>query len=67
MKKVIWLAILLLITGCANMTPQERQVAYIIGGVIVVGVIISANDGHDSSTSCRLVPVPGGAHIQVCE
>ncbi len=67
MKIAIWLAILLLASGCANMTPGERQTAYIVGGIVVAGVIISASNGSDShSPHCRLVPVIDG-HIEVCQ
>lgn len=67
MKMTIWLAILLLISGCANMTPGEKQTAYIVGGIIVAGVIISASNDNDNPPNCRLVPIPGGAHIEVCQ
>ena len=50
MKKMAWLAILLLTTGCANMTPQEKQTAYIVGGIIVAGIIIAASQDSGSST-----------------
>ena len=66
MKKVIWLAILLLTTGCASMTPQERQVAYIIGGVVVAGVIISANSSHGhAEPNCFFIVTATGSD-QVC-
>lgn len=68
MKKTVWLAILLLlqITGCANMTPREKQTAYIVGGLIGAAIIISIGSDNNRSPNCRLVPVPDG-HIQVCQ
>ena len=46
MKIVTWLAILLLTTGCANMTQRETQTAYIVGGIVVAAIIISASSSH---------------------
>lgn len=45
MKIITLLVALALLTGCANMTPREKQTTAIVGAVIVGAIIISANDG----------------------
>ena len=56
--KLLPLAVTLaLLTGCANMTPREKQTAAIVGAVVVAAIIISANDGdthvHQNHGGCH--------------
>lgn len=44
MKTLFLIFVLLTLTACANMTPRQKQTAYIVGAVVVGAVIISAND-----------------------
>lgn len=67
MKKVAWLAILLLMTGCANMTAREKQTAYIVGVIVIAAVAVSSNSGHkheEAELNCFFVFPSGG---QVCQ
>ena len=68
MKLLILLTVLVL-SGCANMTPAEKQqTALIIGGIIVVGAI-AANSGGSSSAAqnCYWVVGPGNDSTRVCQ
>lgn len=66
MKKVTWLAILLFISGCANMTPGQKQTAYIIGGLVVVAVVSSSYDHAHAEPNCYFV-VNATNSYRVCE
>ena len=64
MKKL--LLVVLMLSGCANMTPAEKtQTALIIGGIIVVGAI-AAGSGGSSSQDCYWVVGPGSESTRVC-
>lgn len=46
MKKLFLILMAFVLSACANMTEREKQTAWIVGGVVVVGAIIvlSASD-----------------------
>ena len=45
MKNWILIFVLIGLSACANMTPREKQTAYIVGGILIGAVIISSGDG----------------------
>lgn len=45
MKTLLLIIVLFTLSACANMTPRQKQTAYIVGAVVVGAVIISTNDG----------------------
>ena len=61
----------LLAAGCANMTEQQKQQAWItVGAAIVVGAIVAAQDDSQDSQRCHsfIVVGPGDSdHVTVCE
>ena len=66
MKNIIWLAILLPMLGCANMSEREKQTAWIVGGVVVAAIIISSSSSEDKKdNSCRGIRAADGLII-VC-
>ena len=65
MKKL--LLVILMLSGCANMTPAEKtQTALIIGGILVVGAIAANNGGGSAAKDCYWVIGPGDSQTQVC-
>ncbi len=67
MKKIAWLAILLLTTGCANMTAREKQTAYIISAIIVTGAIVASQSKSDPVKQNCFIPFPNGSLVCVNE
>lgn len=41
MKTILLLITVLSLTACASMTPREKQTAWIVGAVVVSGILIS--------------------------
>jgi hypothetical protein len=60
MNKMITIVLAISLTACANMTPQQKSVAAIIAGALILG---AANKGQ--SNQCKAPPggycvVPSG-------
>ena len=68
MKKWIWLAILLPLIGCANMSDKEKQTAWIVVGIGATAVIISSSGGHSSpqEENCFFHMSADGSTSTVC-
>lgn len=47
MKKLFLILTAFVLTACANMTEREKQTAWIVGGVVVVGVVIALSASDD--------------------
>ncbi len=43
------------LTACANMTPGEKKIAWMVGGVVVVGAIAASSSGSSSTPNCKYV------------
>lgn len=70
MKHLLIIFLVLMLTACANMTERERQTAWIVGGIVVVGAAISiaADDGGTTVINCRTVIIvrADGSSDHVC-
>ena len=59
MKLIIILLCSLMLIGCANMTPAQKQTAWIVGGVVVGAIIISSDSSSEKKPNCK--PTVGGS------
>ena len=60
MFRIIAICIALVLSACANMTPEQKTVAWVVGGVAATAIIISASD-HDVHISRPCKPTVGGS------
>ncbi len=51
MKNLILIIALIFLFGCANMTTQERQTAYVVTGVVLGIVAISVADKNGTTVN----------------
>ncbi len=67
--KIIILVLLILISGCANMSEREKQTAWIIGSVIVASVIISKSQKNEIiiEQKCYAIEPPGFIYQTLCQ
>ena len=56
--KAIIISVVCLLTSCANMTPGQKTAAWVVVGVAVTAVVISASE-DDKAPSCK--PTIGGS------
>jgi hypothetical protein len=54
--KTITVLCVLLLSGCASMTPTQKRVAAVVGTVVIVGAVAA----HGSSNDGIAVREPGG-------
>lgn len=71
MKNIIWLAILLPMLGCANMSSTEKTIATVIIGIGVASLVASANGGHltkveDKPCGIQVFPNNSGVYTPPC-
>ncbi len=68
MKKLILLAVLIYITGCASMGEGERKIAWVVIGVVATAVVLSADDNSASQPGCirSIIIRSDGTSDQVC-
>ncbi len=69
MKKMIFLTLALMTSGCATTgDTQSNTSAWIIAGAVVAGalVIANANSGSDDKENCFIVVTPTGSD-HVCQ
>ena len=57
MIRIIAICLALVLSGCANMTPEQKTVAWVAGGVVVTAIILSSSDNKTSA--CK--PTVGGS------
>ncbi len=65
MKKLILLCVLL--SGCATMTPREKQTVWIVAGVVAGAVIIASSSNNAAAEQCTrsIIIGPNGSN-EVC-
>jgi len=65
MRTFIVLSILLGLSGCANMSEQERNTAMIIGGILIVGAIAAQDSDSPPKQQCGFA-INGDRSQHVC-
>lgn len=53
MSRIIAICIALVLCGCANMTPEQKTVAWVVGGVVVTAMIISSSEDSKPNPTCK--------------
>lgn len=69
MKNIICLVVLLSLMGCANMTPGQKTAAWVVGGVVITGVILSSSSSGGSEVeqdNCFFHMSSDGSTSTVC-
>ena len=65
MNKII--LVLILLSGCANMSPREKQTAWIVTGVVIGAVIISSGkDSAEDNCVKSIIIRPDGSSDHIC-
>ncbi len=66
--RIIILVLLILISGCANMSEREKQTAWIVGSIIVTGAIISKSQKNETiiEQKCYAIEPPGFIYQVLC-
>jgi hypothetical protein len=69
MRKISLLVLTLLLSSCANMTPTQKTVMWVVGGVLVIGALDSGS-GDSPVKTCTNNPIgfpdDSGIHIPPC-
>lgn len=60
MKSVLTLACVLLLAGCASMTPGQKRAAAIVGGALVVGAAAAHGSNGNALQQMPDKPCPSG-------
>jgi outer membrane biogenesis lipoprotein LolB len=55
MKTIVLAIACLYITACATMTPRQKNVAVVVGSVLVTGAVIAKHGHHDERAT---IPTP---------
>jgi len=66
MKKTVVIVMALLLSACANMTPAQKTAAWVVGGVVVTAIVISASDPAPPDPACKLQTCGSGDNIFFC-
>jgi hypothetical protein len=68
MKKGLIISLILL-SACANMTPTEKKVMWVVGGILVIGALDSGSGGAPQKTCTDngiSFPNDSGIYIPPC-
>ncbi len=62
MHRIIAICIALVLSGCANMTPGQKTVAWVVVGVATTAIILSSSD-DDKAPGCKPTVSGSGANF----
>ena len=68
-KLMAVLSMVLVLSGCANMSPAEKKTMYIVGGILVIGAIAASGSSGSADDSCNdyiTYPNDSGIYIPRC-
>ena len=61
MNRIIAICLALVLSGCANMSPEQKTVAWVVTGVVVTAIILSSDDDHKATPRCKPTVSGSGA------
>ena len=63
MTKIIAICIAIVLSGCATMTPGQKTAAWVVAGVAVTAIVISASKDDKAHGYCK--PTFGGSGADI--